>query len=113
MKALHKNSERNERIYEQRKLGRTLKSIGDEFGLSSERIRGLCVRHERLKINIKRGGVFLLSSRAQNVIRNLSNDDDFEWSYENLIKVGNCGSKTIKEVLEYIEGLEEANESAN
>ena len=78
MKALHKNSERNERIYEQRKLGRTLKSIGDEFGLSSERIRGLCVRHERLKINIKRGGVFLLSSSAQSVIKFHEYDDDFE-----------------------------------
>jgi len=106
MKALHKNSERNEKIYEQRKLGRTLKSIGDEFGLSSERIRGLCARHERLKIHIKRGGVFLLSYRAQNVIRHLSNDDDFEWSYKNLIKVVNCGPKTTKEVLEYIEGLD-------
>ena len=113
MKALHKNSERNERIYEQRKLGRTLKSIGDEFGLSSERIRGLCVRHERLKINIERGGVFLLSARAQCVIRNHSYNDDLDWSFESLIKIPNCGSKTIKEVLEYIEGLEEANESAN
>ncbi len=106
MKALHKNSERNERIYEQRKLGRTLKSIGDEFGLSSERIRGLCVRHERLKINIKRGGVFILSSRAQSVIKFHEYDDDFEWSYDYLIKVPNCGPKTTKEVLEYIEGLD-------
>ena len=113
MKALHKNWERNERIYEQKKLGRTLKSIGDEFGLSSERIRGLCVRHERLKFNMKRGGVFLLSPRARFILEYFTPENGLEWSYDYLIKIPNCGSKTTKEILEYIEGLEEANESAN
>ena len=106
MKAPTENLERNEKILEQRNLGRTLKLIGDEFGLSKDRIRMICLQQERLKRRIEQGGVFLLSSRAQNVIRNLSNDDDFEWSYENLIKVVNCGPKTTKEVLEYIEGLD-------
>ena len=113
MKALHKNFERNEKILEQKNLGGTYKSIGLEFGLSREQTKTILIRHERLKFNMKRGGVFLLSSRAQCVIKNHSYDDDLDWSFESLIKIPNCGFKTTKEILEYIEGLEEANESAN
>jgi hypothetical protein len=38
MKARTKNFERNEKILEQKNLGRTLKSIGDEFGLSKHKL---------------------------------------------------------------------------
>lgn len=37
-----KNAERDKYIYEQRQAGRTYKSIGDEFGLTSQRIKGIC-----------------------------------------------------------------------
>jgi hypothetical protein len=113
MKAMHKNFERNERICEQRKLEKTYKSIGLEFGLLGTQIKQICIEHERLKWRIEQGGVFLLSTRAQCVIKNHSYDDDLDWSFESLIKIPNCGPKTTKEILEYIEGLEEANESAN
>jgi hypothetical protein len=86
MKAPTENFERNEKILEQRNLGRTLKSIGDEFGLSKDRIRGICIQHERLKWHIEQEGVFLLSPRAQNIIRTFKYDDDFELSYKYLIK---------------------------
>jgi hypothetical protein len=105
MKALHKNFERNEKILEQKNLGGTYKSIGLEFGLSREQTKTILIRHERLKFNMKRGGVFLLSSRAQCVIKNHSYDDDLDWSFESLIKIPNCGPKTTEEILEHIEGL--------
>jgi len=105
MKVKNKNFERNEKIYEQRKLGKTYKSIGLEFGLSIEQIRAIYFQHERLKLKIKQGGIFLLSVRAQNVIKNYSHEDDFDWSFNSLMKVPNCGLNTTKEILEYIEGL--------
>ena len=106
MKAPTENLERNKKILEQRNLGRTLKSIGDEFGLSTARIRTICLQQERLKRRIEQGGVFLLSSRAQSVIKFHEYDDNFKWSYDYLIKIPNCGRKTTKEILEYIEGLD-------
>lgn len=39
--------DRNKYIYEQRKMGRTLKSIADEIGVTPQRIRDLCKREER------------------------------------------------------------------
>ena len=39
--------ERNKYIYEQRKLGRTLKSISDEIGVTPQRIRDICHKMER------------------------------------------------------------------
>jgi hypothetical protein len=106
MKAPTENFERNEKILEQRNLGRTLKSIGDEFGLSKDRIRGICIQHERLKWRIEQGGVFLLSPRARLILEYFKPENGLEWSYDYLIKIQNCGPKTIKEILEYIEGLD-------
>jgi hypothetical protein len=106
MKAPTENFERNEKILEQRKLGRTLKSIGDEFGLSQDRIRIICFQHERLKRRIEQGGVFLLSPRARLILEYFKPENGLEWSYDYLIKIQNCGPKTIKEILEYIEGLD-------
>ena len=113
MKAMHKNFERNERICEQRKLEKTYKSIGLEFGLLGGQIKQICIEHERLKWRIEQGGVFLLSPRARFILEYFTPENGLEWSYDSLIKIPNCGSKTTKEILEYIEGLEEANESAN
>jgi hypothetical protein len=106
MKAPTKNLERNEKILEQRNLGRTLKSIGDEFGLSKDRIRIICFQHERLKWRIEQGGVFLLSPRARLILEYFKPENGLEWSYDYLIKIQNCGPKTTKEILEYIEGLD-------
>lgn len=39
--------DRNKYIYEQRKTGRTFKSIGKEIGVTPQRIRDLCIREER------------------------------------------------------------------
>ena len=105
-----KNFERNEKILEQRNLGRTLKSIGDEFGLSPERIRGICVRHERLKIHIEKHpeGNFL-STMAQNIIRTHEYDDDFKLSYKYLIKKSGCGAKTAREILNFFNIEEKVN----
>jgi hypothetical protein len=106
MKAPTENFERNEKILEQRNLGRTLKSIGDEFGLSQDRIRIICIQHERLKWRIEQGGVFLLSPRARLILEYFKPENGLEWSYDYLIKIQNCGPKTTKEILEYIEGLD-------
>jgi DNA-directed RNA polymerase alpha subunit len=38
---------RNERIFSERLSGRTLKSIGDEYGISAERIRVICEKFLR------------------------------------------------------------------
>jgi len=113
MKAMHKNFERNERICEQRKLEKTYKSIGLEFGLLGTQIKQICIEHERLKWRIEQGGVFLLSPRARLILEYFKPENGLEWSYDYLIKIQNCGPKTTKEILKYIESLEEANESAN
>ena len=44
-----KNADRDKYIYEQRKAGRTYKSIGDEFNLTSQRIKAICEMEERRK----------------------------------------------------------------
>ena len=49
--------ERDEEIYYKREVEkRTLKSIGDEYGLSSERIRGIIARLYRKKLIEKEMG---------------------------------------------------------
>ena len=111
MKAPNENFERNEKILEQRNLGRTLKSIGDEFGLSRTQIRLICILHERLKIHIeKHPEANALSTMAQNIIKTHEYDDDFELSYKYLIKQSGCGAKTAREILNYFNIEEKVNE---
>src|SRR5262245_22531265 len=60
--------ERDAEIYAKRKAGRTLRSLGEEYCLRPERVRGIAFKQERLEKQRERG--YELSARALNCIRN-------------------------------------------
>jgi len=43
----NEKTERNAIIYELRQQGRTLEEIGEQFGISKDRVRHLCARQDR------------------------------------------------------------------
>lgn len=47
-KSVNKNAERDACIFKQRKSGRTFKSIADEFSLTPQRIRDICIKQQEL-----------------------------------------------------------------
>jgi hypothetical protein len=107
-------TERNAAIYGQRKAGRTLRAIADDFGLSRDRIRGIECREERRELHPEE---FELSVGAANVINNTLGlapadyeNDDLAEELKTLARlvaeagryafVGkpNCGVKTLAEI---------------
>lgn len=42
-------SDRNHAIWLARKQGKTLKEIGDEYGIGKERVRQICLKEERIE----------------------------------------------------------------
>jgi hypothetical protein len=94
---------RNERIAAERQKGRTLADIGREFGLSAERVRGICAKIERRKAEIASGPWFaVLNVRAQNVLKNGCLEDKQDaiaaFSKDLPPMIPNCGAKTIAEI---------------
>ena len=74
-----KNIERDEEIYHKREVeGRTLKSIGDEYGLSIGRIRGITARVHRMKVLEKEMGSRWLNPKVMS---------DIQWSS---VRIVNC-----------------------
>ena len=74
-----KNIERDEEIYHKREVeGRTLKSIGDEYGLSIGRIRGITARVHRMKFLEKEMGSRWLNPKVMG---------DIQWSS---VRIVNC-----------------------
>ena len=41
--------DRNEAIWLARKQGKTLQSIGNEYGITKERVRVICLKEERIR----------------------------------------------------------------
>ena len=113
--------ERNEEIYHKREVeGRTLKSIGDEYGLSSERIRGITAKICRMKFMEKEmgsrwlnpkvmGDIQWSSVRIANCLINegaieMSIEEFIEiFSFHRLMRVPNFGRKAMQEVCEKLE----------
>lgn len=114
-------TKRDEEIYHKREVeGRTLKSIGDEYGLSSERIRGITARVYRMKFLEKEMGSRWLNPKIMGdiqwssvrIINSLTNEGAIEMSIEEFIKtfnfhrlmrVPNFGKKSMQEVCEKLE----------
>ena len=70
-------TKRDEEIYHKREVeGRTLKSIGDEYGLSSERIRGITAKLCRMKFLEKEMGSRWLNPKVMG---------DIQWSSVRII----------------------------
>ena len=112
--------ERDARIYEQRRAGRTLADIGREFGISKERVRQISFYVNRqgrpLPADFKALGV-----RAQNCVRNQI--DGFSWArslrkhtdeemdfsrlynltLSDFLRWPNCGKNTAAEILAWVE----------
>ena len=113
--------ERNEEIYHKREVeGRTLKSIGDEYGLSSERIRGITAKICRMKFMEKEMGSRWLNPKVMGDIQwssvrianCLINEGAIEMSIEEFIKifnfhrlmrVPNFGKKAMQELCRKLE----------
>ena len=114
-------TKRDEEIYHKREVeGRTLKSIGDEYGLSSERIRGITARVYRMKFLEKEMGSRWLNPKIMGdiqwssvrIINSLTNEGAIEMSIEEFIKtfnfhrlmrVPNFGKKSMQELCRKLE----------
>ena len=84
-----KNIERDEEIYHKRMMDkRTLKSIGDEYGLSIGRIRGITARVHRMKFLEKEMGSRWLNPKVMG---------DIQW---NSVRIVNCLNYYHKGVME-------------
>ncbi len=109
-----KYKERDSEIYAIRQSSnRTLKNIGDEYGLSRERVRQICLKQSRLGIPTREDEIGLgeLSVRAANAIRNarLGHDDKRKFTPQEvaanlrmLPRGPNCGSFTMKEIGQWL-----------
>lgn len=113
--------ERDEEIYYKREVEkRTLKSIGDEYGLSSERIRGITARLYRKKLIEKEMGSRWLNPKVMGdiqwssvrIVNCLINEGAIEmsieefieiFSFHRLMRVPNFGRKAMQEVCEKLE----------
>ena len=74
-----KNIERDEEIYHKRMMGkRTLQSVGDEYGLSRERIREIVAKLHRVKLREKEKGSRCLNPKVMG---------DIQW---NSVRIVNC-----------------------
>ena len=116
-----KNIERDEEIYHKREVeGRTLKSIGDEYGLSIGRIRGITARVHRMKFLEKEMGSQCLNPEVMGdiqwnsvrIVNCLINEGAIGMSIEEFIKsfnynkmmlVPNFGRKAIQELCRKLE----------
>jgi len=114
-------TKRDEEIYHQREVeGRTLKSIGDEYGLSSERIRGIAAIVYRMKLLEKEKGSRWSNPKIMNDIRwtnvrvlnCLYNENAMElpieefietYNFYKLMRIPNFGKKAMQEVCEKLE----------
>jgi len=114
-------TERDLEIYHKREVeGRTLKSIGDEYGLSSERIRGITARVYRKKLIEKEMGSRWSNPKIMNdirwtnvrVINCLYNENAMElpieefietFNFHKLMRIPNFGKKAMQEVCEKLE----------
>jgi len=114
-------TERDLEIYHKREVeGRTLKSIGDEYGLSSERIRGITARVYRKKLIEKEmgsrwknpkvmGDIQWSSVRILNCLRNegaieMSIEEFIEiFNFHKLMRVPNFGKKAMQELCRKLE----------
>jgi len=114
-------TERDLEIYHKREVeGRTLKSIGDEYGLSIERIRGIAARIYRMKSAEKEMGlrwsnpktmadICWSNVRIPNCFYNENAMDlpieEFikNFNYHRLMRISNFGKKSIKEICEKLE----------
>ncbi len=113
--------ERDEEIYYKREVEkRTLKSIGDEYGLSSERIRGITARLYRKKLIEKEMGPRWLNPKVMGdiqwssvrIVNCLTNEGAIEMSIEEfieifnfhrLMRVPNFGRKAMQEICRKLE----------
>ncbi len=113
--------ERDEEIYYKREVEkRTLKSIGDEYGLSSERIRGITARLYRKKLIEKEMGSRWLNPKVMGdiqwssvrIVNCLTNEGAIEMSIEEfieifnfhrLMRVPNFGRKAMQEICRKLE----------
>lgn len=113
--------ERDEEIYYKREVEkRTLKSIGDEYGLSSERIRGIIARLYRKKLIEKEMGSRWLNPKVMGdiqwssvrIVNCLVNEGAIEMSIEEfieifnfhrLMRVPNFGRKAMQELCRKLE----------
>ena len=74
-----KNIERDEEIYHKRMMDkRTLQSVGDEYGLSRERIREIVAKLHRVKLREKEKGSRCLNPKVMG---------DIQWSS---VRIVNC-----------------------
>ena len=114
-------TDRDEEIYHKREVERrTLKSIGDEYGLSSERIRGITARVYRKKLIEKEmksrwlnpkvmSDIQWSSIRVVNCLRNQGAIElpieDFikSFNYYRLMRAPNFGKKAMQEICEKLE----------
>ncbi len=114
-------TERDLEIYHKREVeGRTLKSIGDEYGLSREQIRGIAARVYRRKLVEKEMGPRWSNPKIMadicwsnvRVINCLRNEYAMElpieefiksFNYHRLMRVPNFGKKAMQEVCEKLE----------
>ena len=114
-------TKRDEEIYHQREVeGRTLKSIGDEYGLSSERIRGITAIVYRMKLLEKEKGSRWSNPKIMNdirwtnvrVVNCLYNENAIEltieefietYNFYKLMRIPNFGKKAMQEVCEKLE----------
>ena len=114
-------TKRDEEIYHKREVeGRTLKSIGDEYGLSSERIRGITAKICRMKFMEKEMGSRWSNPKIMNdirwtnvrVINCLYNENAMElpieefietFNFHKLMRIPNFGKKTMQEICEKLE----------
>jgi hypothetical protein len=106
---------RNAAIYEARKSGRTLQSVGDEFGTGKERVRQICAEIDRVKaraawraheidtVNLPDRSIASLglSVRATNVLSNAGIETLSQLlcvAPDDLLRTPNCGRLTFLEI---------------
>lgn len=116
-----KNIERDEEIYHKRMIDkRTLQSVGDEYGLSRERIRGIVAKLHRVKLREKEkesrclnpevmGDIQWSSVRIVNCLINegaigMSIEEFIKnFNYNRLLRTPNFGGKAIQELCRKLE----------
>lgn len=109
--AFVKHLERNKKIVKDREGGKTLKAIADDFGLSSQQVRAICVMMERRATESASDEWYAgLSTRAVNFSKNWNLQDRDEAiraiSGARPAHFMNVGKKTLAEVREAL-GIQE------
>jgi DNA-directed RNA polymerase alpha subunit len=100
--------ERNEEIARLRSEGMTYKAIGSRFGLGVEAVRGIVVRSERHREQVRKSSVYdALSIRALNCLVNHSIDpEDLDQICAKMpsyfLRMPNFGRKSLAEIEEYV-----------